>query len=30
VRFDGGHKRNDFLTGTFGSFVEFVAVCRPG
>lgn len=27
VRFDGGHKRNDFLTGTFGGFVEFVAVC---
>jgi len=27
VRFDGGHKRNDFLTGTLGGFVEFVAVC---
>jgi uncharacterized protein YbbK (DUF523 family) len=27
VRFDGGHKRNDFLTGTLGDFVEFVAVC---
>jgi uncharacterized protein YbgA (DUF1722 family)/uncharacterized protein YbbK (DUF523 family) len=27
VRFDGGHKRNDFLTGTLGDFVEFVPVC---
>jgi uncharacterized protein YbbK (DUF523 family) len=27
VRFDGGHKRNDFLTGTLGDFVEFVAIC---
>ena len=27
VRFDGGHKRSDFLTGTLGGFVEFVAVC---
>lgn len=27
VRFDGGHKRNDFLTRTLGDFVEFVAVC---
>ena len=27
VRSDGGHKRNDFLTGTLGDFVEFVAVC---
>ena len=27
VRFDGGHKRNDFLTETLGGFVEFVAVC---
>jgi uncharacterized protein YbgA (DUF1722 family)/uncharacterized protein YbbK (DUF523 family) len=27
VRFDGGHKRDDFLTGTLGKFVEFVAVC---
>src|SRR5271163_241932 len=27
VRFDGGHKRNDFLTDTLGSFVEFVPVC---
>ena len=27
VRFDGGHKRNPFLTGTFAPFVEWVAVC---
>ncbi|HJU12456.1 MAG TPA: DUF523 domain-containing protein, partial [Candidatus Binataceae bacterium] len=27
VRFDGGHKRSDFLTETLGSFVEFVPVC---
>src|ERR1035441_5067741 len=27
VRFDGGHKRSDFLTGTLGRFVEFVPVC---
>jgi len=27
VRFDGGHKRDVFLTGTLGEFVEFVAVC---
>lgn len=27
VRFDGGHKRNDFLTEVFGRFVEFVPVC---
>lgn len=27
VRFDGGHKRNDFLTGILGRFVEFVPVC---
>jgi uncharacterized protein YbgA (DUF1722 family)/uncharacterized protein YbbK (DUF523 family) len=27
VRFDGGHKRSDFLTGTLASFVEFIAVC---
>ena len=27
VRFDGGHKRSDFLTDTLGDFVEFVAVC---
>jgi len=27
VRFDGGHKRDSFLTGTFGRFVEWVPVC---
>ncbi|HEY1851461.1 MAG TPA: DUF523 domain-containing protein, partial [Candidatus Binataceae bacterium] len=27
VRFDGGHKRSDFLVDTFGPFVEFVPVC---
>jgi uncharacterized protein YbgA (DUF1722 family) len=27
VRFDGGHKRDPFLTDTFGSFVEWVPVC---
>ncbi len=27
VRFDGGHKRNDFLVETFGQFVEWVPVC---
>lgn len=27
VRFDGGHKRSDFLVGTLGRFVEFVLVC---
>jgi uncharacterized protein YbgA (DUF1722 family)/uncharacterized protein YbbK (DUF523 family) len=27
VRFDGGHKRDTFLTGTFGTFVEWVPVC---
>jgi uncharacterized protein YbgA (DUF1722 family)/uncharacterized protein YbbK (DUF523 family) len=27
VRFDGGHKRDDFLTDTLGQFVEFVPVC---
>lgn len=27
VRFDGGHKRHDFLKSTFGLFVEWVAVC---
>jgi uncharacterized protein YbbK (DUF523 family) len=27
VRFDGGHKRIDFLVDTLGSFVEFVPVC---
>src|SRR5687768_2801489 len=27
VRFDGGHKRDPFLTGTFARFVEWVPVC---
>jgi len=27
VRFDGGHKRDPFLTDTFGLFVEWVPVC---
>ena len=27
VRFDGGHKRSDFLVDVLGPFVEFVAVC---
>ena len=27
VRYDGGHKRNAFLTDTFGQFVEWVPVC---
>ncbi|WP_176064521.1 YbgA family protein [Anaeromyxobacter diazotrophicus] len=27
VRYDGGHKRNDFLTGLLARFVEFVPVC---
>ncbi len=27
VRFDGGHKRDRFLTDTFGAFVEWVPVC---
>jgi uncharacterized protein YbgA (DUF1722 family)/uncharacterized protein YbbK (DUF523 family) len=27
VRFDGGHKRDAFLTGAFGRFVEWVPVC---
>jgi uncharacterized protein YbbK (DUF523 family)/uncharacterized protein YbgA (DUF1722 family) len=27
VRFDGGHKRDAFLTDTFGRFVEWVPVC---
>ena len=27
VRFDGGHKRDTFLTETFGRFVEWVPVC---
>jgi uncharacterized protein YbgA (DUF1722 family)/uncharacterized protein YbbK (DUF523 family) len=27
VRFDGGHKRDGFLVGTFGKYVEWVPVC---
>lgn len=27
VRFDGGHKRNEFLIDILGQFVEFVPVC---
>jgi uncharacterized protein YbgA (DUF1722 family)/uncharacterized protein YbbK (DUF523 family) len=27
VRYDGGHKRDAFLTGTFGRYVEWVSVC---
>ena len=27
VRFDGGHKRDAFLTETFGRFVEWVPIC---
>jgi uncharacterized protein YbgA (DUF1722 family)/uncharacterized protein YbbK (DUF523 family) len=27
VRFDGGHKRDPFLVGTFGRFVEWVPTC---
>ena len=27
VRFDGGHKRDPFLVGIFGRFVEWVRVC---
>src|ERR1019366_9610855 len=27
VRFDGGHKRSDFLVEMLGRFVEFVPVC---
>ena len=27
VRFDGGHKRDPFLTETFGAFVEWVPIC---
>jgi len=27
VRFDGGHKRDHFLTDTFGQFVDWVPVC---
>ncbi len=27
VRYDGGHKLDQFITGTLGQFVEFVPVC---
>ena len=27
VRFDGGHKRDNFLTDVFGPYVEWVPVC---
>ena len=27
VRYDGAHKRDNFLSDTFGRFVEWVAVC---
>ena len=27
VRYDGWHKKDEFLTQTFGPFVEWVAVC---
>jgi uncharacterized protein YbgA (DUF1722 family)/uncharacterized protein YbbK (DUF523 family) len=27
VRYDGGHKRDDFLVNTFGRYVEWVPVC---
>src|SRR3954470_8820805 len=27
VRYNGGHKRDDFLAGTLGPFVEWVPVC---
>ena len=27
VRFDGGHKRDTFLTETLGRYVEWVPVC---
>src|SRR5579864_4192362 len=27
VRFDGGHKRSDFLVDVFGPFVKFIPVC---
>jgi len=27
VRFDGGHKRDDFLTSTLSTFLSFVPVC---
>ena len=27
VRFDGGHKRDNFLTDVLGSYVKWVSVC---
>ena len=27
VRYDGGHKRDHFLTDTLGPFIEWVPVC---
>src|SRR5512141_888287 len=27
VRFDGGHKRDNFLTEVFGRYVEWIPVC---
>jgi uncharacterized protein YbbK (DUF523 family)/uncharacterized protein YbgA (DUF1722 family) len=27
VRYDGGHKKDDFVTGLLGRFVEFVPIC---
>jgi uncharacterized protein YbgA (DUF1722 family)/uncharacterized protein YbbK (DUF523 family) len=27
VRYDGGHKKDDFLVGTLGAYVEWVPVC---
>jgi uncharacterized protein YbgA (DUF1722 family)/uncharacterized protein YbbK (DUF523 family) len=27
VRFDGGHKRDSFLIGTFGKFVRYIPLC---
>lgn len=27
VRFDGGHKNNDYVVGTLGAWFDFVAVC---
>jgi uncharacterized protein YbgA (DUF1722 family)/uncharacterized protein YbbK (DUF523 family) len=27
VRYDGGHKKNDFLTGMLGNFVTWVPIC---
>ena len=27
VRYDGGHKLDPFLTGTFGKYIEYIPVC---